>query len=118
MSTTEPPLLRITSSSGVIEIRGPFKPPAGLMEGITAQAHGRLRIASSDEADVVATYVDPTGDVLDWSATTEIGPLLYEEQTYHLWVDGQDQEPLVWHRDPLFVRDITHRPEHLSLIHI
>lgn len=106
------PLLRITSSAGTIEVRGPVSPPAGLMKGITAQDHGRLRIETDDGVDVAASYLDATGMDHEWSAETAVGPLLYEEQTYHLWVDGQDQAPVVSHRDPVFVRDITHRIEH------
>ena len=42
---------------------------------------------------------------------SKLGPLLYEDVTYHLWVDGIDAAPAVRHRDPLFTRDITSRPE-------
>lgn len=106
------PLLRISSDAGTIEIRGPVGPPAGLMRGITAEDHGRLRISSHGVAEAVATYLDTDGEVHEWSASSAAGPLLFEEQTYHLWIDGHDHAPVVRHRDPLFVRDITHRPDH------
>lgn len=106
-----PPLLRITSSAGTIEVRGPYQPPGGLMRGITAPAHGRLRLTASDGVWAAATYLDAAGTEHEWTSATELGPLLYEEQMYHLWVDGGDHAPVVSHRDPLFVRDITHRAE-------
>jgi hypothetical protein len=80
------------------------------MRGIAAYGLGRLRIDVSD-VEVTATYLDQLGQQKEWDAASGIGPLFYEEQTYHLWVDGRDYAPTVRHRDPLFTRDITHRPE-------
>lgn len=84
------------------------------MQGITVQNHGVLRISGIDAADITATYVDSLGVEHLWTDTASVGPILFEEETYHLWVDGAIHAPQVQHRDPLFSRDITHRPDNRS----
>jgi hypothetical protein len=108
--TVPPPLLTIESSDGLVELRGDYEPPAGLMAGIDISGSGRLTISGT--ADVTrASYLDPSGAVVEWDVARELGPVLYEDVTYHLWVDGTAVAPIVRHRDPLFTRDITNRPE-------
>lgn len=111
--SSSPPLLRVATAAGAIEIRGRHAPPAGLMRGIDLQDRGRLRIETT-APELAATYVDSSGTERSWDVADSLGPLLFEEETYHLWVDGVDDAPHVRHRDPLFARDITHRPEKRS----
>lgn len=105
-----PPLLTIESSDGFIELRGPHQPPAGVMRGIDVGRRGRLAIAGSASFTRV-TYVDASGAVVERTGDQAVGPLLFEDVTYHLWVDGTDVAPVIRQRDPLFTRDITSRPE-------
>lgn len=105
-----PPLLTIESSDGLIELRGPHQPPAGVMRGIDVARHGRLAIAGSVDVTRV-TFVDASGAMVEWDGDPTVGPLLFEDVVYHLWVDGTDEAPVVRQRDPLFSRDITSRPE-------
>lgn len=107
-----PPLLTITTPAGVVEIRGPHFPPAGLMRGIDLHRCGYLRIGGFPLDDISANYLDPLGTERPWDTATMQGPLLYEDTTYHLWVESPVSSPIVLHRDPLFVRDITHRTDH------
>lgn len=104
------PLLTIESGDGLIELRGDHGPPAGLMAGIDISRSGRL-VISGTSGVTKATYLDPSGAIVEWDPARELGPLLFEDMTYHLWVDGVAAVPVVRHRDPLFTRDITSRPE-------
>lgn len=108
--TVPPPLLTIESSDGYIELRGPYQPPAGVMKGIDVGNSGRLRVGGTSGFTRV-TYVDTTGTAAEWNGDSASGPVLFEDITYHLWVDGTDDAPIVRQRDPLFARDITTRPE-------
>lgn len=107
----EPALLTVVTSVGTVEVRGPNAPPAGLMRGLSKLEQGKLDISGVESGSVSATYLDSKGSQQTWEAVTGTGPLLFEEQTYHLWADGNEYAPTVQHRDPLFARDITHRPE-------
>lgn len=106
--TALPALLTITTPVGVVEVRGPHAPPAGLMRGVDIGRCGSLDISGLDISEVSATYLDTDGRLVHWEAGSRSGPILFEDTTYHLWVDGTVNAPLVQHRDPLFVRDITH----------
>lgn len=92
---------------GTIELRGPYAPPAGVMQGIDISRCGVLHLRDNVGSEVSATYVSPNGHVVAWDATAATGPLLFEDTTYQVWVDGFDDAPTVRHRDPLFTRDIT-----------
>lgn len=105
-----PPLLTIETSDGLIELRGPYAPPAGFMRGIDIGASGRLSLSGTSEIVRVA-YVDTTGALVEWDRARERGPILFEDVTYHIWVEGTVETPVVRQRDPLFTRDITSRPE-------
>lgn len=105
-----PALLTITTGAGTVEVRGPFAPPAGVMHGVAVQDPGRLRI-TGDAIDTAATYLDTQGVEHSWAAGSEVGPTLFEEVTYQLWIDGNVHAPVIGHRDPLFAKDITHRPD-------
>lgn len=57
------------------------------------------------------SYLDAAGDLAEWDPTVQVGPVLFEDTTYHLWIDGAEAAPVLRHRDPLFGRDVTARPE-------
>jgi hypothetical protein len=108
--TTQPALLTIESNAGLLEVRGNPAPPAGLMAGIDLRDRGRLVIGGT--ADIlVATYLDPTGSVVEWDQSKQEGPILYEDVTYYLWIEGNAVAPVIRQRDPLFARNITVRAD-------
>lgn len=110
----EPALLAITTTAGTIEVRGPFAPPAGVMHGVSVQDPGKLRIAGDPTDNATATYLDTSGVEHAWTVSSEVGPTLFEEVTYQIWADGNEHAPVIYHRDPLFAKNITHRPERRS----
>lgn len=80
------------------------------MQGIEISRNGRLVISGTSDI-ARATYVDAGGAVVAWNSVNNIGPILFEDVMYHLWVEGVHEAPIVRHRDPLFTRDIISRPE-------
>lgn len=78
------------------------------MQGIDVGRCGSLSIRGFAAAEMTATFLDTTGTSVEWSAAANAGPILFEDTTYHLWIDGINDAPTVQQRDPLFVRDIAH----------
>lgn len=108
--TKMPPLLTIETSDGLIEVRGNHEPRAGLMAGVDNVGRGRLVIKGTSDV-ISAAYLDIDGSMVKWDPSRGGGPVLYEDVTYHLWIEGTVSAPAIRHRDPLFTRDITFRPE-------
>lgn len=105
-----PLLLNISTPQGNLQLRGPFAPPAGTIRGLDAGRAGYLMISGCD--DITAQYINTSGESQMWAQDAGSGPLLFEDTTYQIWVDGGVHPPFVRQRDPLFLRNITHRPDH------
>ena len=108
--TKHPALLTIETSEGLVELRGSHEPRAGRLAGIDFSGLGRLALAGSVAINR-ASYLDLAGIEQEWDPSQTGGPILYEDVTYHLWIEGNVSAPILRHRDPLFTRNITRRPE-------
>lgn len=102
-------LLRVRTPHWELEIRGPHAPPAGVMAGVETDRPGLLRFAGSVD-DLTCDYLDQQGEAQTWDSEESVGPLLFEDTSYHLYVAGVDNAPSVVHRDPLFGRDLSAHP--------
>lgn len=102
-------LLTIETSVGLIEVHGSHEPRAGRLIGIDFSGLGRLVLTGN--VDVIrASYLNLDGNEVEWDPSRAEGPILYEDVTYHLWIEGNISAPVIRHRDPLFTRNITSRP--------
>lgn len=79
------------------------------MEGVSVDRPGSLRL-SGHCSGLEAEYLTTTGEERSWDPASGEGPVFFEETTYHLYVAGEDHEPVVRHRDPLFSRDLARHP--------
>ena len=104
------PLLAISGDFGEIEIRGPWRPPKGVMRGIDVFKTGFLRIVAPRNEQLFGSYTGVDGGHENWSPSSENGPALFEDTTYQLYLVGKHFAPQVEHRDPLFGRSLSLHP--------